>query len=169
MIEMHVSSILLEPQTRNPIIMLRDTAERRALVIWIGTTEAQAIIHALDNITTPRPTTHDLFANTLERLGVTVNSVVINRMEEQTFFAVLNVTTRDGKQLEIDARPSDAIAIGLRMSSPVFVSEEVMISSAMPINQAEEEKERKDFKDFIRDLKPSDFLRQSQERDGEPN
>lgn len=165
MIEMRVSGVVLDPQSRNPIVVLRDTPERRALMIWIGPPEANAIMLALENVTLARPATHDLFVNTLDLLGVTVNSVVINRMEENTFFALLKVTTREGKNLEIDARPSDAIAIGLRTGSPIFVSEEVMLSSAIPINTAQEEKEAKDFKDFIQNVKPSDFIRQSRERD----
>lgn len=169
MIEMRVSGIVLDPQSRNPIIVLRDTPERRALMIWIGPPEANSIMLAMENVTLARPATHDLFVNTLDLLGVTVNSVIVNRMEENTFFAVLKVTTRDGKVLEIDSRPSDAIAIGLRTDSPIFVSEEVMLSSAIPINAAQEEKEAKDFKDFIQNLKPSDFARRSQERDGEIN
>jgi hypothetical protein len=90
-------------------------------------------------------------------------------MEDNTFFAVLKVTTKEGKQMEIDSRPSDAIAIGLRTESPIFVSEEVMLSSAIPINPAQEEKETRDFKDFIQTIKPSDFINQSRERDGEIN
>lgn len=169
MIEMRVSGIVLDPQSRNPIVVLRDTPERRALMIWIGPPEANSIMLALENVTLARPATHDLFVNALEQLGVIVNSVVVNRMEDNTFFAVLKVTTKEGKQMEIDSRPSDAIAIGLRTESPIFVSEEVMLSSAIPINPAQEEKETRDFKDFIQTIKPSDFINQSRERDGEIN
>jgi bifunctional DNase/RNase len=165
MIEMKVSGIVLDPQSRNPIVVLRDMPERRALMIWIGPPEANAIMLALENVTLARPATHDLFVNTLDHLGATVHSVVVNRMDENTFFAALRLNGETGEELrEIDARPSDAIAIALRTASPIFVAEEVMLSSGIPINPAQEEKESKEFKAFIQNLKPSDFIKKSRER-----
>lgn len=164
MIEMKVSGIVLDPQSRSPIVVLRDVPERRALMIWIGPPEANAIMLAIENVPLARPATHDLFVSALEKLEVTVNSVAVNRMEDNTFFASLKVTTKANKQMEIDSRPSDAIAIALRTQSPIYVAEEVMASSSIPINPAQEEQETKDFRDFIQTIKPSDFINQSREK-----
>ena len=131
-------------------------------MIWIGPPEANSIMLAIENVPLARPATHDLFVNTLELLGVSLHSVVVNRMEDNTFYAALRVNNKTGKQLEIDSRPSDAIAIALRTDSPIFVAEEVMVSSSIPINPAQEEQETKEFKSFIQTIKPSDFSRRSQ-------
>lgn len=165
MIEMKVSGIVLDPQTRSPIVILRDIPERRALMIWIGPPEANAIMLALENVKLGRPATHDLFINTLQELNVEVRDVTINRMEESTFFAVFGLMSKDGKRLEIDARPSDAIALSLRANAPIFVSEEVMISSSVPINPAQEEKDAEAFKDFIDNINPSDFAQHTRKDD----
>lgn len=161
MIEMKVSGIVLDPQSRSPIVVLRDLPERRALMIWIGPPEANAIMLAIENVPLARPATHDLFVNTLTQLGNKVNSVMVNRMEDNTFFAALKVSNGKNKSIEIDSRPSDAIAIALRTESPIFVAEEVMASSSIPINPAQEEQDAKDFRDFIQTIKPSDFINQS--------
>ena len=107
MIEMKVSGIVLDPQSRSPIVVLRDVPERRALMIWIGPPEANSIMLAIENVPLARPATHDLFVNTLELLGVSLHSVVVNRMEDNTFYAALRVNNKTGKQLEIDSRPSE--------------------------------------------------------------
>ena len=164
MIEMKVSGIVLDPSTRSPIVILRDVEERRALMIWIGAPEANAIMHALEKVKLARPATHDLFTNTLDHLKIKLDSVAITRMEESTFYAALNMSTKNPKgveKMEIDARPSDAIALSLRANAPIFVSEEVMISSSVPINPAQEEKDSQEFKDFINQVRPSDFIRQA--------
>jgi len=164
MIEMKVSGIVLDPQSRSPIVVLRDMPERRALMIWIGPPEANAIMLAIENVPLARPATHDLLVNSIKQLGGTVHSVVVHSMEENTFFAMLRVNTKAGKQIEVDSRPSDAVAVALRTDSPIFVSEEVMASSSIPINPAQEEKEAKDFRDFIQNIKPSDFIDRTHER-----
>jgi len=163
MIEMKVSGIVLDPQSRSPIVVLRDIPERRALMIWIGAPEANAIMLAIENVPLARPATHDLFVSALTQLGNKVSSVMVNRMEDNTFFAALKVSNGKNKSIEIDSRPSDAIAIALRTESPIFVAEEVMASSSIPINPAQEEQDAKDFRDFIQTIKPSDFLNQSSE------
>ena len=161
MIEMKVSGIVLDPQSRSPIVVLRDMPERRALMIWIGPPEANAIMLAIENVPLARPATHDLFVNSISQLGASIHSVQINRMEENTFFAVLRVSAGKGNIIDVDSRPSDAVAIALRTESPIFVSEEVMISSSIPINPVAEEQDAREFKDFIQDLKPSDFINRS--------
>lgn len=163
MIEMKVAGVILDSQSKHPIVMLRDMEERRALLIWIGEPEANAILLALEGIQTPRPMTHDLLTNVLETLETPVTRVLITAMKEQTFFAELECQ-RDGKTLSIDARPSDAIALALRASAPIFVADEVVEENAIPINaSANEEEEEAKFREFLENVKPGDFGKYSKD------
>lgn len=156
MVEMKVSGVILEPQSRSPIVVLKDTEERRALLIWVGEPEANAILLGLEKIPTPRPLTHDLFCNALKSLNSELKEIRINDMRNNTFFAELKLD-QDGKEVLIDARPSDAIALALRCQTPIFVSEEVMANSSIPINQTKEDADSEEFKKFLESVKPSDF------------
>jgi bifunctional DNase/RNase len=159
MVEMKVSGVILDSQSRHPIVMLRDMEERRALLIWIGEPEANSILMALEGIKPPRPLTHDLLQNVLTQLAAPLQRVVITEMRDQTFFAELECD-RDGTKLTIDARPSDAIALALRAGASIFVSNDVMAANAIMINQAENEGEVEDdekFKEFLQNVKPGDF------------
>lgn len=157
MVEMKLSGVILEPKTKSPIVVLKDEEERRALLIWVGEAEANAILLAHEGIKTPRPLTHDLFRNALDALDALIREVRINDMRENTYFAEIELDL-DGKAQVIDARPSDAIAMALRFGAPIFVAEKVMQDSAMPINQErEEEDEAEQFKKFLENVKPSDF------------
>ncbi len=156
MVEMKVSGVILEPQSRSPIVVLKDTDERRALLIWVGEPEANAILLGLEQVPTPRPLTHDLFFSTLKTLGASLGEVRISDMRNNTFFAELKLDV-DGKEVIIDARPSDAIALALRAQSPILVSDDVMTNSSIPINQSKEDQDTEDFKKFIENVKPSDF------------
>jgi bifunctional DNase/RNase len=160
MIEMKVSGIVLDPQSRSPIIVLRDMDERRALLIWIGAPEANAIMLVLEKIKLTRPATHDLMNNVLGALKAKLDHVLITDMQENTFFAQLNLIVGE-KTVSIDARPSDAIALALRAQAQVFVSEQVMASSSIPIDQNRDEEEAEAFRRFVDELKPSDFGRPS--------
>ena len=156
MVEMKVSGIVLDPQSRSPIVVLRDGDERRALLIWIGAPEANAIMLALESIRLTRPTTHDLMANLIKQIKATLISVVITDMQENTFYAQLNLKLGE-RDLVVDCRPSDAIALALRTNSPILVSEQVMLSSSIPVDQGKEEEDSENFRKFIENLKPSDF------------
>jgi len=159
MVEMKVSGVILDSQSRHPIVMLRDMEERRALLIWIGEPEANSILMALEGIKPPRPLTHDLLQNVLTQLAAPLQRVVITEMRDQTFFAELECD-RDGTKLTIDARPSDAIALALRAGASIFVSNDVMAANAIMINQSENEGEVEDdekFKEFLQNVKPGDF------------
>jgi hypothetical protein len=158
MIEMKVAGVILDTQSKHPIVMLRDLEERRALLIWIGEPEANAILMALESIQPPRPLTHDLLQSVLDTLEAPLKRVVITEMRDQTFFAVLELE-HAGKTVTIDARPSDAIALALRAEATIFVSEEVMAANSIPINQNTEEEEDKEFKAFLENVKPGDFGR----------
>ncbi|KKU79954.1 MAG: hypothetical protein UY05_C0018G0001 [Candidatus Peregrinibacteria bacterium GW2011_GWA2_47_7] len=120
---------LVEEQTSlNPIVVLHDRGADRVLPIWIGDAEARAIAVALNNIETPRPLTHMLFLSLSEKVGATIERIVIDRMEEHTYFATIYLN--QGEKIHaIDARPSDAIAIALTRKVPIFVHEKVMNSA----------------------------------------
>ncbi len=124
-----VRGLMNDPATRTPIVVLRDDEGDRFLPIWIGLFEAQAIGLALEGVKAPRPMTHDLLADTITSLGGTVDRVVVSALREGTFYATVEVL-RGGEALVLDARPSDAIALALRLGSPILVREEVFSDAA---------------------------------------
>jgi bifunctional DNase/RNase len=156
MIEMKVAGIALDAATRSPIVLLRDAAERRALPIYIGQDQAKAIISALENHTPPRPLTHDLMVNILQEWNMTLERIIIHSLQDNTFYAVLTVRQGEVKK-DIDARPSDAIALALRTNSPIWVMEEVIADASIPVDRDADEAERRAFREFISKLRPEDF------------
>jgi len=154
MIEMKVAGIALDAATRSPIVLLRDSSDRRALPIYIGQDQARAIMSVLENQTPPRPLTHDLFVNLLEEWDMSLERVVIH-----SFYASLTLVQGETKK-ELDARPSDAIALALRTNSPIWVLEEVIADASIPVDQDADEAERRAFRDFLSNLRPDDFNNQ---------
>ncbi len=156
MIEMRVAGIALDAGTRSPIVLLKDTTDRRALPIYIGQDQARAIINALERQKPPRPLTHDLMVNMLEAWEMSLERVVIHSLQDNTFYALL--TVRHGESTrEIDARPSDAIAIALRTGATIWVMEEVIADASIPVDQEADEAEREAFRNFLAGLRPEDF------------
>jgi uncharacterized protein len=155
LIRMIVRGIALDPITNMPIIILKDQEEKRALPIWVGIFEANAIALEMEKIATPRPMTHDLIKNILDGLGATVQQIVVNDLNDNTFFAVIEVSY-DGNVVNIDSRPSDAIALALRVNAPIFVTEKV-VSKAKSMDIAEEKEETDRWKEWLENLKPEDF------------
>ena len=155
MIRMTVRGIALDPITNMPIIILKDQEEKRALPIWVGIFEANAIALELEKISTPRPMTHDLIKNILDGLGASVQQIVVNDLKDNTFFAVIEVTY-NGNVVNIDSRPSDAIALALRLNAPIFVTEKV-VSKAKSMDIAEEKEDSDRWKEWLENLKPEDF------------
>ncbi|MGH7781021.1 MAG: bifunctional nuclease family protein [Candidatus Binataceae bacterium] len=127
---MLVGGIILDPTSKMPIVMLKDPDNRMNLPIWIGPLEANAIAIEQEGIRSQRPQTHDLVRNLLAEFGATVESAEITELRETTYFARLLLKTREGKALEIDSRPSDAIAIALRTKSPIYVAKKVLEDSS---------------------------------------
>lgn len=166
MIEMKVAGIALDAATRSPIVLLRDASERRALPIYIGQDQARAIINALENQVPPRPLTHDLMVNLLEEWDMTLERVIIHSLQDSTFYAVLTVRQGEVKK-EIDARPSDAIAIALRTDSPIWVMEEVIADASIPVDRDADEAERQAFREFLSNLRPEDFTQRDRFSSGE--
>lgn len=149
--------IALDTRTGTPIVVLNDHENRRALPIWIGTAEASAIIRQLENIKSARPMTHDLLFNIVETTGYAITKIEINDINSDTYFASIYLNHTDGHQHVIDSRPSDAIALALKAKIPIFATANVVAEGTISTDQERDEAEAKEFKDFLTDLKASDF------------
>jgi bifunctional DNase/RNase len=124
-IEMTIKGLMVDPITNMPIVILQDKTGDRVLPIWVGIFEANAIALQIENITTPRPMTHDLLRNVIHDLRASVQKIVVCDLQENTFYALIYLTL-NGETVAIDARPSDAIALALRTRAPIFVEEGVI-------------------------------------------
>ncbi|MBN2383402.1 bifunctional nuclease family protein [bacterium] len=150
--EMIVHGLTLDPLTNMPIIILRDKENQRALPIWIGVFEANAILLELEKINTPRPMTHDLLKIMIDQFKGKVNRIVVNDLKDSTFYANIEIAFNH-TNIIIDSRPSDAIALALRVNAPIFVSDKVIASSKTIENTENDEQ----LKDWLEHLKPEDF------------
>ena len=155
--QMKVDKLGIDLLTHDPVVILKDMDGKRFLPILIGPFEATAIALALEGAPVPRPLTHDLMRTLLETLDARLEQVIIHDIRESTFFAKLMVRT-NGDLQEIDARPSDGIALALRVNAPIYVSDKIVLEESVP-DKKEEGQEVERFKKFIEDLKPSDFNR----------
>ena len=127
-IEMTIKGLMIDPITNMPIVILKDKEGDRVLPIWVGIFEANAIALQIENITTPRPMTHDLLKNVLNDLDAHVQRIVVSELRDNTFYAMIYINRNDSI-LAVDSRPSDAIALALRTKSPIFVEESVVESA----------------------------------------
>lgn len=155
---MHLEGVRVEMPTNTPIVLLREAeGERRVLPIWIGPVEATAIAFAQQGVVTPRPMTHDLIRDLLEVLAVTVERVTITELRDRTFYAEILMTAGDVSHT-ISSRPSDAIALAVRLGTPIYASEEVLADASVAVSaeeQTEDEVER--FRTFLEEVNPEDF------------
>lgn len=165
MIEMKVMGIALDTRTGSPIVVLHDKDNRKALPIWIGSAEASAIIRKIENLTVARPMTHDLIIDIINKTGYELDRVEINDVEKETYYATLYLKNEEGKEIEIDSRPSDAIAVAIRVEAPIFISAKVLSSGSVSTDSAKDEEEAQEFKNFVQSIKPSDFARLMKEND----
>jgi uncharacterized protein len=156
MIEMKVAGIAVDAGTRNPIVLLRDSSQRRQLPIFISPEQSKAIRSALEGERPTRPMTHDLIVNLLNAWDMTLQRVVIHALRDNTFYAVMTVGKGEQKK-ELDARPSDAISMALRVDAPIWVMEEVILDAAMPVDQEADAAEKEAFQAFLSDISPADF------------
>ncbi len=156
MIEMTVAGIAIDGGTRNPVILLRDASQRRQLPIFISAEQSRTIRSVLEGEKMSRPMTHDLIVNLMNAWEVDLQRVVIHALRDSTFYAAMTMG-RGKKKKEIDARPSDAIAVALRVNAPIWVMEEVIVDAAMPVDQAADAAEAKAFRAFVSDISPADF------------
>ncbi len=157
---MKVDKLGIDLLTHDPVVILKDLEGKRYLPILIGPFEATAIALALEGTQVPRPLSHDLMKSVIEALRARVDRIVIHDIQENTFYAKVVLESNVGP-LEIDARPSDSIALALRTNSPIYVSERIMLEETVEDKTVEssDKKDLSDFKKFIEDLKPSDFLK----------
>jgi bifunctional DNase/RNase len=153
--QMKVDKLGIDLLTHDPVVILKDLEGKRFLPILIGPFEATAIALALEGTSVPRPLSHDLMRTMLETLHATLEQIVIHDIKESTFFAKLIVKS-NGETQEIDARPSDGIALALRMQAPIFVSDKIVLEETVADKKAEAEESQR-FKRFIEELKPADF------------
>lgn len=158
MIEMKVAGIAVDAISRNPVVLLRDTEDRRALPIYIGQDQARSIINALESQQSPRPLTHDLFINLLDSWDMKLERIVIHSLKDNTFYALLTLSSGENRK-ELDARPSDAIAIALRSNAPIWVMEEVVADASIPVDRDADEAEKQAFREFVSNVSPSDFTK----------
>ena len=154
-IEMRIKGLMLDPVTNMPIVILADLEGNRILPIWVGFFEANAIALQMENVATPRPMTHDLLKNIISGLNATVKKVVVNNLWDNTFYALVFLEM-NGETVAIDSRPSDAIALALRMKSPIFVEEEV-ISKAKSIEGARDLTDQESLQRWLENLRPEEL------------
>ena len=160
MIEMKVAGIVLNAANRSPMILLKDSSERRALPIFIGQDQAESIIKALEGHRPSRPLTHDLIANIFDDCDIKLEKIIIHALTDDVFYAVLCIEL-NGVKKEIDCRPSDAVAIALRMNSPVWVLEEVVADASIPVDRDADNAEREAFRKFVSELSPDRLIEKS--------
>jgi bifunctional DNase/RNase len=155
--EVRVMGIVVDPKASNPVVVLVDLAGKRALPIWIGVFEAEAISRGLEEVVTLRPMTHDLVKQILDTYQVSLTRVVINDLKDNTFYANLYLNVED-REIVVDSRPSDAIALAVRLKAPIFVAESVIeASKELGLFASSLLEEGDDLKSVIENMKPEDF------------
>jgi len=154
-VEMKIKGLMVDPVTNMPIVILKDESEERVLPIWVGIFEANAIALRIEEIETPRPMTHDLLCNLLESLQVQVAKVVVSDLRDNTYFAQIHLEV-DGTPRNIDARPSDAIALALRTEAPIYVDQSVLEQSRA-LDQDGEPSDSERLRRWFESLDPEDF------------
>ncbi len=152
---MKIKGLVVDPISKMPIVVLEDLNNEKILPIWIGVFEANAIALKIENISTPRPMTHDLVKNFLEKLDISVEKIVVNDVRDNTFYALIHCRYKD-QIITIDSRPSDAIALSLRVDAPIFVEDEV-VKKAHSLKFDENLEDSEKLKKWLENLKPENF------------
>lgn len=154
-IQMKIKGLMVDPVTNMPIVILKDESEDRVLPIWVGIFEANAIALRIEEIETPRPMTHDLLRNLLESLHARVEKIVVTELRDNTYFAQIHLDV-EGLARQIDARPSDAIALALRTDAAIFVEHEVLEQSRT-LDEDGEPSDSERLRRWFENLDPDDF------------
>ena len=154
-IEMTIKGLMVDPHTNMPIVILRDKDGQRVLPIWVGIFEANAIALQIENISTPRPMTHDLLRNVIHDLKASVQKIVVSDLQDNTFYALIYLSLANDT-VAIDARPSDAIALALRTRAPIFV-EETVIDHAKTVDFSTEKADADRLHKWLESLDPDDL------------
>ena len=157
LMEVKVMGIVVDPKASNPVVVLVDLSGQKALPIWIGVFEAEAISRGLEDAVTLRPMTHDLMKQILDTFQATLTRVVINDIKENTFYANLYLNI-EGKEIIVDSRPSDAIALAVRVKAPIFIAESVVeVTKQLGLFASNLLEEQDELKTIIENMKPEDF------------
>ena len=165
MIEVVVSRLGLDSSTQSYVVILQEKDGQRLLPIWIGQPEAESIVMQMHNVKRPRPLTHDLCKSIIVGLGGALQKVQISRVEKNTYYAELHIA-RNGDMVQVDARPSDSIAIALRLSAPIFAAEDLLTDVQVEEStetfdadalQSEQELNAEQLKEYLERLRPEDF------------
>ena len=167
--EMVIYGVSFDLVGKQPIVLLKTTEGNKFLPIWIGHPEAAAILMKLQGATTPRPMTHDLVADILAQLDAHVVRITVTELRESTFYAQITVQ-QDGSEVEIDSRPSDAIALAIRAEAPIFAADRVIEESAIEFEGEEIDQDRLDeevakFRNFLDEVTPDQFAEEVEETD----
>ena len=157
-VEMKIRGLMMDPVTNMPIVVLKDVNGTAILPIWVGIYEANAIALEIEKVSTPRPMTHDLIKTLLVGLDAGIQKVVVNELKDDTFFAVIWVQ-RNGELISVDSRPSDALALALRLDCPIFVDDSVLKSSKLSASVAEKGSTTQELRRMLENLGDEDFGR----------
>jgi bifunctional DNase/RNase len=166
MTEMVIYGVSFDLVGKQPIVLLKTADGNKFLPIWIGHPEAAAILMKLQDQTPQRPMTHDLFSEVLGQLDTQVLRITVTELKESTFYATITLQ-QNGSEIEIDSRPSDAIALAVRAGAPIFADDTVIEESAIEFEgeEVDEEKIVSDFKNFLENVTPEEFAAESEEED----
>ena len=157
MLEMKVRGLTLDPLTNMPIVILKDLEEERALPIWVGIFEANAIAMEMESVPTPRPMTHDLIKNILEGIEANVSRIVVSDLKDNTFYAEIFIFL-NGNEVSVDSRPSDAIALALRVDAPIFVAKKILDDArSIDLTDMELKEDDEQWKEWLENIRPEDF------------
>jgi len=156
--EMVIYGVSFDMVGKQPIVLLKTADGNKFLPIWIGHPEAAAILMKLQGASTPRPMTHDLFTEMLGQLDAQVSRIAVTELRDNTFYATVTIAV-DGSEIEVDSRPSDAIALAVRAEAPIFAADSVIEESAIEFEHEDvnEEEVVEEFKKFLDEVKPEDF------------
>lgn len=156
--KMVIHGVSFDVASKQPIVLLKSEESDRYLPIWIGSPEAAAILVRLQNAEFPRPMTHDLLTNVLGSLSAKLDRVLVTELKDNTFYAVLRLTS-EGRQIDVDSRPSDAIALAVRTEAPIFASHELLEANGIELDRdpQQEDDVMAEFRDFLDQVSPEDF------------
>ena len=157
-VEMKIRGLMMDPVTNMPIVILRDVSGNSVLPIWVGVYEANAIALEIEKVSTPRPMTHDLIKTLLLGLDAGIQKVVVNELKDDTFFAVIWIQ-RNGELISVDSRPSDALALALRLDCPIYVDDSVLKSSKLANTVADRMSTNQEMRRWLESLGDEDLGR----------
>lgn len=158
-VEVVVHGLTMDPKNNNPVILLKQKDGQKVMPIWIGLFEANSIAMSLGGVDVPRPMTHDLLRSVLEESGLTVERVAVTELKDNTFYATIFLHSNDSSRIQVDSRPSDAIALAVRSHCPIFIMDSIFTQSSIDLDSIEiEHEDTKDkWLEILDNMDPEDF------------